>query len=542
MHTLKRLRIRRPVALALILTAAPTLGQSITGTVLDAAGNPVNGVDIDVDNLRGGGDPNVFNDGTSPTGTFDTTIETNGVFDITFTPPPPPQTTAQPVRLRDVVVIGATDLGTIVLPAGISVGGRLVNETGLPVPNVNIDIEDANGNNLIVSNDRSNAFGEFLVTAPPGGATVELLTATSGQVLVSQEIPISATNNLDLGTITLETGFLITGRVVNPGADVTGIDIDVFDTQTGEQLFTPGDNTGLGGLFSLTVPAGTFDLEWCPPLARRLVAQDVEGLVVNANTILPDVPLESGSILSGTVTLPNGMPAQGVDLDVSRVAGGSVVTCADDTNAAGFYQIVVPNTALSVEWTPQGADRFFEVARRNSLVISGDRIVNIVLPECGPCGGDLGEPPTAGGDLDVDVFFEETILFGQGVSGTGGIAPTIRFEGTQPSVFNNDFRLFVENARGGSFAFLSSSIRPAMTPILDGFLLVEPFVPDLSRPILLSGAPGEPGAGSGEFLTGGIPPELLGARIFAQFLVVDPVSPTGATVSNGIRFRIRNSP
>jgi len=116
---------------------APQLpAETITGTVLDAAGNPIPGVDIDVDNLRGGGDPDIFNDGTDLNGVFTTTVLGAGVFDVIFSPPPPPGTTALPILLHDVLIIGTVDLGVISLPQGVAVAGTLVNEAGIPVPGV----------------------------------------------------------------------------------------------------------------------------------------------------------------------------------------------------------------------------------------------------------------------------------------------------------------------------------------------------------------------------------------------------------------------
>ncbi len=529
--------------LALLFCAPLPFAETITGTILDAAGNPVAGVDIDVDNLGSGGDPDIFNDGTDAAGNFTTTIVGAGLYDIVLTPPPPPTSTAVPIRLHDVLVIGTTDLGVITLPPGVSVGGTLLNSSGLPVSSVNIDVRDANGANQIVRNDRSDLFGNFLVTVPAGASTLELLTHTVFlETLVPRRFDLQTSTNLDLGTITLDPGFHVTGKLTQPGgAGLAQVDLDVFNSASGVKIFTPGDNTSLTGAFDLVLPAGTFDVEWCPPIASRLVAHDVEGVVVAADVPLGTFVTEAGSLFSGAVFYDDGTPAQAVDLDVLRANGTSVVTCGDDTNALGFYQVVLPHDTLAITYSPPGARTRFERAQRNVTLVD-DLVLNVELQPCGPCGGTRGAAPGSNTSLYVDPYLAETITYGIGVSGTGGVVPRIAFEGPQPSIVDNQFRLFVEGCVGGGVAFLASALRPDLLPIAGGYILVEPFTPFVDIPLYLDGLPGEPGVGSAEFVAGQLPISALGLRVYCQFLVQDSGGEYGFALSDAIRFVIRHTP
>ena len=69
-----------------LLLALPTAADNLIGRVVDSNGVGVVGVDIDVDNLGSGGDPDIFNDGTDAQGFFNVTLPP-GQYVVRFTPP-----------------------------------------------------------------------------------------------------------------------------------------------------------------------------------------------------------------------------------------------------------------------------------------------------------------------------------------------------------------------------------------------------------------------------------------------------------------------
>lgn len=114
----------------------------ISGQVVDANGVGVSGVDIDIDNLGSGGDPTILNDGTDANGFFITTVPA-GFYRVLFLPPAPPASTHLTAILDNVLVTDTTDMGVITLPAGIGLTGRVMNGSGFPVANVNLDAPES---------------------------------------------------------------------------------------------------------------------------------------------------------------------------------------------------------------------------------------------------------------------------------------------------------------------------------------------------------------------------------------------------------------
>src|SRR5262245_66307938 len=55
------------------------------------------------------------------------------------------------------------------------------------------------------------------------------------------------------------------GHVLGPGgAGLVGVDLDVFEQATGRKLTTANDNTGVGGDFAISVPAGIYRIGFDP--------------------------------------------------------------------------------------------------------------------------------------------------------------------------------------------------------------------------------------------------------------------------------------
>lgn len=130
------------------------------------------------------------------------------------------------------------------------------------------------------------------------------------------------------------------------------------------------------------------------------------------------------------------------------------------------------------------------------------------------------------------------IAYGAGCAGTGGLVPALG--STQlPTLGNLFFTLDVANARPGSNAFLFAALLPSVAGVPVGggcnvhldlaslqFLLgigFGPFGPVPTQP-----------AGTASFpLPVPLLPNLAGASIYWQAAIVDPISTTGFTLSNG---------
>ncbi len=503
-------------SLALLLAlVAPARADLITGQVVNASGVGIAGVNINADNLGSGGDPDLFNDGTDALGFFSTTVTPGGTFDFLFIPP---DGSGYAVKtLKDVTVAGTLNLGQVTLAVGATLTGQVRNTLGQPLAGINFDVMDqATGEIQYTSNDVTDAFGNFSFVAPMGSWDLSLQsTLATGAQMAPQLLPQTLTGNVNLGVITMQAGFSLSGTVLKPNfAGVAGADIDVLDAG-GNQLYTPGDNTGATGFVDVIVPAGTFSIKICPPLANKLVTKLVTGVVVAGATGFGTVQLQAGQILSGTVTNLLGQPLANVDVDARfSLTGVDIPLCDDNTNAAGVYQVVVPNSnTIKVIFTPTYDVPYGSQTIASVVITTVNVVQNGVLPNC-----------------------PFHTAYGAGLAGLGGFVPLLGSSGGAPRLGNPNWAIHVSQGRGGATSFLIVGVAPTALPFKGGSLLVNIFsLPGLVLTLPLSGPAGVAGAGAFT-LPAAVPPAPSGAGFtwYAQVVVKDAAAPIGYAMSNGM--------
>jgi hypothetical protein len=490
--------------------------------VVDGNGVGVAGVDIDFVSLAGGGNPHEQNDGTDANGNFFTTLDP-GVYEIRFLPPPPPVTTLLTGVLTPVTVVGTKNLGTITLAAGVSAQGTVKNSAGLPVGNVKVDVYNAiTGAKYHMQSNVTNAFGNFNVAVPTNTALrTELLTSgVLSQVLVPREIFGTVTGPTNFGTLTLQTGYHVTGTVrTEAGAPVMGADVDVTVLPGGETLFTPSDNTNSLGVFDVVVPAGTFDLDVTRPDNLVLVGVDVDGLSVSAATNLGVLTMRNGVFLSGTVRDRHGNLVEAADVNAIEVATGqSIALGSDNTNAMGFYSVVVPTGLLDVVFSPPGPHNVLQKDRHDGVSVTGNTVLD---------GRLLGEPAHVAPTGKTPSPTAPTALpLGQGTPGTGGSVPFIDARRTRAGT---TLRLF--GGRPGAPLHLWLGFEERALAAEPAVHLVQP----LARVSSILDASGH------AELT--LPPESasrMGRAVYAQFLVLDPEARHGAALSHVVGLSLSN--
>jgi choice-of-anchor B domain-containing protein len=129
--------------------------------------------------------------------------------------------------------------------------------------------------------------------------------------------------------------------------------------------------------------------------------------------------------------------------------------------------------------------------------------------------------------------------YGQGVAGTGGIVPTIDYDGGFARVGNSTFAIEGQNLRGGTSTALLLATGRGMFPILGVTVLVDPLMIVTSPTFGTTGTPGAPGAGTLSAALG-IPgdPTLAGTTWNAQIIAIDPSGPAGLASTRGFEFTI----
>ena len=336
------LRIASLLAVLLLL-AAPSRAQAITGRVLSSTGAGVPGVNIDGFD-SGGTEITLLNDGTDAAGNFTTTVvDGPGVYTFLFYPPAPPTTTHLVGTRANVVVVTTTNLGNVTLGAGVLLSGRAVRGASLPVSNVTLEVLDAATQLPITQvQTKTNAFGNFNLAVPEQPIELRLDPSSSAFLLAARRFQRTPSGTLAMGDIKLPDGASVTGHLQRTnGTAVSGADLDFRKNGNANDTFAYNDNTNAVGDFSVVLPLGTYEVSVCPKPADLLAAKVVTNFVVAGATALPTQVLVAGVQLHGTVVNANGQPAavfHPVQLTREKTRSGSgrgigIVRCA---RAAAF--------------------------------------------------------------------------------------------------------------------------------------------------------------------------------------------------------------
>ncbi len=327
----------------------PAQADPVTGVVVDALGTPVAGATIET-----------FIDGTTVVtgiaGTFTVNV-VSGTY--SFQIKPPASLTLAPTLVRNVVVNGATNLGTLTLGAGFLLSGSVTDSSGVAVVNGDLDVfDDVTGIKLSTPGGSTSLTGTFSLRVPAGTLRLRAEPAI-GQILVSQIQTVTISTNLNVGTVVLPTGYLLTGTVVDSSTSLPllDVDIDVDDLATGLRIQTPNDNTNILGMFSVIVPAGVHVVSFDPKKGQQILVGKQLIAIVNATpTAMGSIALDPGIPINGTLVDNTGFPVTGADIDVRTQAGNSILyTPGDNTDPNGDFFVVVPAGTHRVIFQPPTA-------------------------------------------------------------------------------------------------------------------------------------------------------------------------------------------
>ena len=509
--------LTRPIA----LVAAGIIGAAVCSTAsaqtfiqgtVEHNGGGVNLVNIDAFFSADGDPADLNNDGTDANGDFLTEfLDGPDTYDITFAPPR--GYPALPARVDDLFVIGTIDLGTITLADALLLSGKVVDSSNVPLVGVDLFVEDAlTGQPVEVAHSYTDGSGFFDLALPAGSYHLFLDPEDSSSPTLlapGQVLDIALSADTDLGTIALEPGYVLSATCLAPGGGgLPGLDVDIIESISGVKLFTPNDGTDDFGFVDVTVPAGTFDVQFEPNVADKLVAQEDLGVVVNTNLDLGTYSFVSGHYLSGNVEDSLGNPMFDVDLDVFLAGTATeVFVPGSHTDAAGNYQVVVPTGTFDLLYRP---DYLLPIAAEflTSVAISADTVVNVTLPDC-----------------------PDPIHYGNGSAGSGGFVPTI--ETIAPARTGSPhFGIQIEDGLGGALCFLYVGFSELDIQGNGWSLLVNPA---FRFRLKLQGAHGVPGDGH-LTLPSELPddPLLDGFSIFLQALIIDSGSQGNVSNTDGL--------
>lgn len=357
MNDLLATRISRAF-LPLFLMVHSARADFLDGRAVNSSGIGVANLNIDVVDLATGNMPSISGDLTNGTGFFHVTMP-SGNYRVIFKPPAPPASTDLYTSVEPVFVAGTTNIGTVTLLPGVSLSGRVLNPGGAGVANVDLDtVILATGVNYPLVHDLSDGSGNFIFAAPAGAIELRFdPSAASGQTLAPRTLILNLSGSTALGNVSLAPGFIVSAIVRGPAGQAVGAcDGEAIDATTGVHLYTPGDDSSVSGFVDFTVPAGTYNFEFCAPMALHLANTRISGINVSANTTLGIVTLPAGLALSGTVLSYLGQPVDASVVQLrSNTTGTIVPVCNEKTDAAGLYSMIVPSGDFRVVFLPPDA-------------------------------------------------------------------------------------------------------------------------------------------------------------------------------------------
>lgn len=205
------------------------------------------------------------------------------------------------------------------------------------------------------------------------------------------------------------------GRVTGPGGvGIPDVDLDVDDLISGERLVILDDNTDVDGDWVLELDQGLYQITFTPLASTGLAPHVISRVEVITTIRNLDVQLVQGVSLNGRVTNLSGNGVVDVDLDVIHPATrAKLPTPSDNTNAFGFYDVIVPPGTYDIVFTPPVATRLLP-KKLSGVDLTLTQTVDTVLQPGVAFTGTVsaaGGGPAQGVDIDVvDAATREGLL------------------------------------------------------------------------------------------------------------------------------------
>lgn len=318
---------------------------SVTGTVLDNTGAPVNGVQVRLTGAVSGAVVNVV---TNALGQYTATLVPD-TYEADVTPIGVPANTLLRQRYPGLgVPFGVTSftLSPHVLTRGVTIQGTL---SLAAVSDIDFDLTA--GSVFFPPPDiTTDAFGNFTTGLLPPSNTITFDVEPPGASGFPRQLLSVPTGTLDqVGlTLTLQSGFIVTGVVrFSDGSLAEDVEVDATPTD----IFAPfpdDDDTDAAGVFEISVFSGTYNIKFVPdpgtnpvPDFPRLLPDVVITQDTNLSVVLPgDVTLPAAATVTGTVS-DTGGPVGAGDVRVEVNVPG-IGVFSSNTDGAGMYSLLLP--------------------------------------------------------------------------------------------------------------------------------------------------------------------------------------------------------
>ncbi len=344
-------------------------GAVVSGTVRNASGAGVGGVDLKWVDVGTGRKVYFGKDLTTSAGTYAVRVRP-GTYDVEYRPPA--ATTYATSRRRDLAV-GGSDVGGLVdvLAIGLEVRGNVRDHLGSPVDNVDLNFYDVcTGEKVPTAHDNTDVQGNYTVYVPAATYSIHYnppaCRALAAERLSDQKID----KNTGIGNVTLPEGLVISGRVLDDaGVPLPDAKLKFYDAAKGTRQGATRDDSGPDGRFAIYLPAGTWDVNVEAPSSRDLLVTRIAAVTLTADTDLGDIVLAAGSPVSGRVLGPGEAPVRNVNVNAVDSATRRRVRLAHDSSAVdGTFRVVLPDGTFDVQYAPPACTGLAPASQRDRVV------------------------------------------------------------------------------------------------------------------------------------------------------------------------------
>ncbi|HSH00285.1 MAG TPA: carboxypeptidase-like regulatory domain-containing protein, partial [candidate division Zixibacteria bacterium] len=325
-------------------------GVVISGVITDSLGNPIGGVDLDVDVVGGQRLYTPGDNSDSLTGAYRIVVPP-GLHRISFEPFPGDPWIAQ--RFDSVLITNDTVIN-LKLTRGVLLSGTLRDQSTVHVANVDLSLKDvATGAKVFLANSRSDSLGVYSVVAEPGLYTAQFSPPPGARLIGVQldSVSLSIDTTID---VTLVDGHLVNITIVDSDlVSQSNADVDITDETTRARLFLPYDLTNSTGAAQVAVPTGVYEIKADPPPGGILDRVIVRNISITADTSMTLVLPIREVIISGLVVDATGAGIVDVTIGARSGSDGSLLRVRRGTTASdGSYAASVPLVATSVWFSP----------------------------------------------------------------------------------------------------------------------------------------------------------------------------------------------
>ncbi len=325
---------------------------------------------------------------------------------------PPPHMRPPILRLA-FALLSTTLLGPFA--AAQTITGQVRSSTGVPVPGVNIDGFDTNGDEIDLLNDGTDASGNFTTTlVAPAGVYTFLFYPPAPPLtthLVGERANVVVVTTTNLGIVALGAGVLLSGRTVRSGGiPVSNVTLTVLDGPTGNPLTQVQTKTNAFGNFNLAVPAHAIELQLDATSSAFVLGSKAFNRSPTGNTAMGDIFLPPGALVTAHVQRANGTAVNGADFDFRRLGSArDAFVPGDNTNALGNISVVVAVGTYDVEVCPKVSDALPAKAVLGVAITTTTNLGTLVVPNGVHLFGTvLDAHGFPAGQVDVDAFLSAT--------------------------------------------------------------------------------------------------------------------------------------